>query len=176
MQFSHIAVIDSREYRNGDQLVAEIAEIRGVDGIEAMLMLIDEEDNDIAEIMLNRVEGDIRYFMAYEHAMIGSDGNAIERAGSWESSMPHPRFYGIFPRVLGRYLRDDPLIWLETAIHKMTGMPARRLGLSDHGVLREGAIADIVVFDPKTVSDVATFENPHLYPIGVPHVLVNANQ
>ena len=63
-----------------------------------------------------------------------------------------------------------------SSISLITGMPARRLGLSDHGVLREGAIADIVVFDPKTVSDVATFENPHLYPIGVPHVLVNANQ
>jgi len=87
--------------------------------------------------------------------------------------MPHPRFYGTFPRVLGRYVRDEPLISLETAIHKMTGMPARRLGLSDRGVLREGAIADIVVFDPATVIDVTTFEDPHRYPIGIPQVLVN---
>lgn len=153
--------------------LAEIAEMRGVDGIEAMLMLIDEEDNQVSEIMHNRVEGDIRYFMDYEHAMIGSDGNAIERAGIWESSMPHPRFYGTFPRVLGRYVRDEPLISLETAVHKMTGMPARRLGLSDRGVLREGAVADVVVFDPSTVIDLATFEDPHRYPAGIPHVLVN---
>jgi N-acyl-D-amino-acid deacylase len=123
--------------------------------------------------MHNRVEGDIRFFMAYEHAMIGSDGNAIERAGIWESSMPHPRFYGTFPRVLGRYVRDEPLISLEMAINKMTGMPDRRLGLTDRGVLRERAVADIVVFDPETVSDVTTFEDPHRYPVGMPHVLVN---
>jgi N-acyl-D-aspartate/D-glutamate deacylase len=171
----HVVATVASEKNRGlvGKTLAEIAEMRGVDGIEAMLMLIDEENNDVAEIMHNRVEGDIRYFMAYEHAMIGSDGNAIERAGIWESSMPHPRFYGTFPRVLGRYVRDEPLISLEMAINKMTGMPARRLGFPDRGVLREGAIADIVVFDPTTVSDVATFRNPHRYPVGMPHVLVN---
>ncbi|MCH7642189.1 MAG: D-aminoacylase [Chloroflexi bacterium] len=153
--------------------LAEIAGMRGVDGIEAMLMLIDEEDNEISEIMHNRVEGDIRFFMGYDHAMIGSDGRAIDRSGIWESSLPHPRFYGTFPRVLGRYVREKPLISLETAVHKMTGMPARRLGLSDRGLLREGAIADIVVFDPATVNDTATFKEPHRYAAGMPHVMVN---
>jgi N-acyl-D-aspartate/D-glutamate deacylase len=171
----HVVATVASEKNRGlvGKTLAEIAEMRNVDGIEAMLMLIDEEDNDVAEIMHNRVEGDIRFFMQYEHAMIGSDGNAIERAGTWEASMPHPRFYGTFPRVLGRYVRDEPLISIETAIHKMTGMPARRLGLSDRGTLREGAIADIVVFDPKTISDVATFEDPHRYPIGMSYVFVN---
>jgi N-acyl-D-amino-acid deacylase len=168
-----IATVASKE--NGDLIgksVAEIAEERGVDGIEVMLMLIDEEDNEISKVVHNRVEGDVRFFMEYEHAMIGSDGNAIEHAGAWESTMPHPRFYGTFPRVLGRYVRDEPLISLETAINKMTGMPAKRLGLSDRGVLKDGAVADIVVFDPSTVTDIATFEDPHRYPVGVPHVLV----
>jgi len=171
----HVVATVASEKNRGlvGKTLAEIAEMRNVDGIEAMLMLIDEEDNDVAEIMHNRVEGDIRFFMQYEHAMIGSDGNAIERAGTWEASMPHPRFYGTFPRVLGRYVRDEPLISIETAIHKMTGMPARRLGLSDRGTLREGAIADIVVFDPKTISDVAAFEDPHRYPIGMSYVFVN---
>ena len=169
-----VATVASEQNRElVGKTLAEIAEMRGVDGIEAMLMLIDEEDNEVAEIMHNRVEGDVRFFMAYDHAMIGSDGQAIARAGIWESSLPHPRFYGAFPRVLGRYVRDEPLISLETAVHKMTGMPARRLGLSDRGVLRAGAIADIVVFDPATVSDAATFEEPHRYPVGMPHVLVN---
>jgi N-acyl-D-amino-acid deacylase len=168
-----IATVASKE--NGDLIgksVAEIAEERGVDGIEVMLMLIDEEDNEISKVVHNRVEWDVRFFMEYEHAMIGSDGNAIEHAGAWESTMPHPRFYGTFPRVLGRYVRDEPLISLETAINKMTGMPAKRLGLSDRGVLKDGAVADIVVFDPSTVTDIATFEDPHRYPVGVPHVLV----
>jgi N-acyl-D-aspartate/D-glutamate deacylase len=74
--------------------------------------------------------------------------------------------------VLGRYVRDKPLLSLETAVHKMTGMPAARLGLRDRGVLREGAVADVVVFDPETVIDRATYENPHRYPAGVSHVLV----
>lgn len=171
----HVVATVASERNSGliGKTLAEIAEMRGVDGIEAMLMLIDEEDNQVSEIMHNRVEGDVRYFMEYEHAMIGSDGNAIERSGIWESSMPHPRFYGTFPRVLGRYVRDEPLISLETAVHKMTGMPARRLGLSDRGVLREGAVADVVVFDPAIVCDEATFEDSHRYPAGIPHVLVN---
>ncbi|MDP6821873.1 MAG: D-aminoacylase [Dehalococcoidia bacterium] len=171
----HVVATVAGEKNSGlvGKTLAEIAEMRGVDGIEAMLMLIDEEDNEISEIMHNRVEGDIRFFMAYENAMIGSDGNAIDHAGTWESSQPHPRFYGTFPRVLGRYVRDEPLISLETAVNKMTGMPAKRLGLSDRGVLHEGAIADIVVFDPASVSDVATFEDPHRYPDGMPHVFVS---
>jgi dihydroorotase/N-acyl-D-amino-acid deacylase len=101
--------------------------------------------------------------------MIASDG----RLSSPGDGHPHPRAYGTFPRVLGHYARDEHVITLEQAVHKMTGMPAARLGLSDRGVLREGAMADVVVFDPATITDRATFESPHQYATGIDYVLVN---
>ena len=85
---------------------------------------------------------------------------------------PHPRWYGTFPRVLGEYVRERGVLDLETAIHKMTSMPAQRIGLVERGEVREGWIADLVVFDPETVVDRATFEDPHQYPEGIPWVFV----
>lgn len=114
-------------------------------------------------------EGDVRRIMASPHTMIASDGR-LSRPGDGH---PHPRAYGTFPRVLGEYVRAQQVLSLETAIHKMTQMPAKRLGLTDRGVLREGAIADVVVFDPATVKDQATFTEPHQYAVGIPYVLVN---
>jgi N-acyl-D-amino-acid deacylase len=86
---------------------------------------------------------------------------------------PHPRSYGTFPRVLGRYARDSGLLSLEEAVWKMTGLPARRLGLTDRGVVRVGAKADLVVLDADRVADTATYEDPHRYPRGIEHVVVN---
>ena len=83
------------------------------------------------------------------------------------------RSYGTFPRVLGRYARDERVLSLESAVWKMTGLPAKRLGLADRGVVKAGAKADLVVFDPATVADRATFENPHQYATGIGHVVVN---
>ena len=114
-------------------------------------------------------EGDVRRIMASPHTMIASDGR-LSRPGDGH---PHPRAYGTFPRVLGEYVRTQQVLSLETAIHKMTQMPARRLGLADRGELREGAIADVVIFDPAVVRDQATFTEPHQYPLGIPYVLVN---
>jgi N-acyl-D-amino-acid deacylase len=107
--------------------------------------------------------------MRHPQTMIASDGR-LSRPGDGH---PHPRAYGTFPRVLGRYVRDEKVLTLEQAVNKMTGMPAARLGLRDRGVLRTGAYADVVVFDPARVADRATFEAPHQYPVGVEFVLVN---
>jgi N-acyl-D-amino-acid deacylase len=114
-------------------------------------------------------EGDVRRIMAHPQAMIASDGR-LAKPGD---GVPHPRAYGTFPRVLGRYVRETGLLTLESAVHKMSGQPAARLGLKDRGVLREGMLADVVVFDPATVSDRATFAAPHQYPVGIPYVFVN---
>jgi N-acyl-D-amino-acid deacylase len=105
--------------------------------------------------------------------MIGSDGSALAPYGELGEGKPHPRSYGTFARVLGEYTRERRLLSLPQAVHKMTGLPARRLGLKDRGVIRVGARADLVVFDPKRVADEATYEDPHRYPTGIEHVLVN---
>ncbi len=114
-------------------------------------------------------EGDVRRIMQSPHTMIASDGR-LSRPGDGH---PHPRAYGTFPRVLGEYVRTQKLLTLESAVHKMTQMPAQRLRLTDRGVLREGAVADVVIFDAATVKDQATFTEPHQYPLGIETVLVN---
>jgi dihydroorotase/N-acyl-D-amino-acid deacylase len=114
-------------------------------------------------------EADVRRIMAHPMTMIASDGRLV-RPGD---GVPHPRAYGTFPRVLGEYVRVQRVLTLETAVHKMTGMPARRLGLSDRGCLREGCAADVAVFNAATISDVGTYTDPHHYPIGVAYVVVN---
>jgi N-acyl-D-amino-acid deacylase len=111
--------------------------------------------------------------LAHPLAMICSDGSALAAEGPLASGSPHPRSFGTFPRVLGHYCRDRRVMQLETAIHKMTGMPAARLRLTGRGAVREGAFADLVAFDPATVADLATFERPHQYPAGIPWVIVN---
>lgn len=114
-------------------------------------------------------ERDVQRIMRHPMTMIASDG-ALARPGSGH---PHPRSYGTFPRVLGRYVREERVLTLEEAVHKMTGLPAARLGLEDRGRIAEGARADLVIFDPNTVGSPATFEAPHQYPTGIPFVIVN---
>ena len=118
-------------------------------------------------------EENTQAFLAHPLGMICSDGSALAASGPLASGTPHPRSFGTFPRVLGHYCRERHAMPLETAIHKMTAMPARRVGLDGRGLVAPGAFADIVVFDPTTVADTATFESPHRYPTGVVHVMVN---
>jgi N-acyl-D-amino-acid deacylase len=114
-------------------------------------------------------EGDVRRILAHPHTAVASDG----RLSTPGDGHPHPRAYGTFPRVLGHYVREERVLTLEAAVHKMSGMPAARMGLTDRGVLREGAHADLAIFDPATVADRATFQAPHQYPAGIPFVIVN---
>lgn len=114
-------------------------------------------------------EDDVRAIMAHPFTMIASDGRLVELG----DGHPHPRWYGTFPRVLGHYARDEGVITLPVAVRKMTALPAERIGLRDRGQLRQGWYADIVVFDPQTVADRATFEEPHQYPAGIEWVFVN---
>lgn len=113
-------------------------------------------------------ERDVRRIMAHPQTMIASDGR-LSRPGP---DVPHPRNYGTFPRVLGEYVRVQKVLTLENAVQKMTGMPARRLGLADRGCIREGCVADITVFDPATIADEGTFTEPHQYPVGIDWVFV----
>ena len=114
-------------------------------------------------------EQDLQRILRHPATMIGSDGEVP----IFGEANPHPRSYGTFVRVLGRYVRDLKTITLEDAVRKMSAFPAQRIGLADRGVLREGLKADIAIFDPATVADRATFEQPHQYAVGVAQVIVN---
>jgi N-acyl-D-amino-acid deacylase len=114
--------------------------------------------------------------MQHPEGMIGSDGCAVAPYGLTGTRKVHPRFYGTFPRVLGHYVREKQVLTLEQAVYKMTGLPARKLQLKDRGLLHKGYQADIVVFDETQIADTATFENPHQYPTGIHHVLVNGQR
>jgi N-acyl-D-amino-acid deacylase len=111
-------------------------------------------------------EDDIDELVRDKTALVGSDGNCVATYGIVSQGMPHPRFYGTFPRILGHYVRDRGVAALETAIHKMTGATARALKLKDRGLLREGYRADVTVFDPAEFRDQATYADPHRYPAG----------
>ncbi len=152
--------------------LAQVAELRKADPMDTLLDLIDEEDNHVGVVAHNRTEEDMRVFLTHPQSMIGSDGRAISPTGRWSVDKPHPRFYGTYPRILGRYVRDEPVVSLETAIYKMSGFPAARVGINDRGRIEEGLAADLVVFDPDTVIDRSTFEDPHNLAGGIPHVIV----
>jgi dihydroorotase/N-acyl-D-amino-acid deacylase len=114
-------------------------------------------------------EADVERIMRHPFTAIGSDGRLVEPG----DGHPHPRWSGTFPRVLARYVRERGVLTLEDAVRKMTGLPADRLRLTDRGRIAVDGAADIVVFDPATVADLATFEEPHQYPAGIPFVIVN---
>jgi N-acyl-D-amino-acid deacylase len=111
-------------------------------------------------------EGDVQTVMRHPTTMIGSDG--IPLCGK-----PHPRLYGTFARVLGHYARELGLFTMEDAVHRITAMPEQKFGLADRGVLRLGAYADLIIFDPATVIDPGTYNSPKRDPVGIPHVFVN---
>jgi N-acyl-D-amino-acid deacylase len=153
--------------------IAEIAAARGVDAVDAAFDLLVDEGGRGSMILFQLDERDVRRALVHPRVMIGSDGYALAPTGELADGKPHPRSYGTFPRVLGEYTREQRLLSLSQAIHKMTGMPARRLGLRDRGHIRVGAKADLVVFDAKRVADTATYEMPARYPEGIEHVIVN---
>ena len=153
--------------------VSEIVAPTGEDAFEFVKNLLIEENGDVGMVGFGMSEEEIRSVLTHPLVMIASDGGAAATYGPLSQSKPHPRWYGTFPRVLGKYCRDESFFELPTAVHKMTGMPAQRLGLKDRGKIDVGYAADVVVFNPDTVIDQADFLNPHQYPVGIDYVLVN---
>jgi len=135
-------------------------------GEEAANKLLRDYSGDILVAAFGMDEGDVRMVMAHSSTMIGTDG--LDRG-----SKPHPRAWGTYPRVLGKYVREEGVISLENAIYKMTNMPATKFGIANRGLIKEGYFADLVMFDPDTVIDNATYENSRVGPEGMPHVIVN---
>ncbi|HVC56428.1 MAG TPA: D-aminoacylase [Stellaceae bacterium] len=146
--------------------VGALAVERGVDPIDLVCDLL-IEDNGATRVLITSIsEADIRTIVGSPTALVGSDGNCVADYGIVAQGLPHPRFYGTFPRIIGQYVHDERLLPLETAIHKMTGGPARALRLRDRGLLAEGYRADVTMFDPDDFRDLASYAEPHRYPSG----------
>jgi N-acyl-D-amino-acid deacylase len=155
--------------------VSEIAQAQGKGPIDATLDLLLAHGGRVSSVNFGMCEEDMEFVLSHPLAAVGSDASSISAVNGKLYGKPHPRGYGTFPRVLGQLARDKGLMPLHEALRKMTSEPARRLGLPDRGVLREGAWADVVVFDPATIGDQATYQDPHRFPDGIAYVFVNGD-
>ncbi len=151
----------------------EIARLRSEDPVETLFNLLIEDKGQVGAIYFSQNEEDMKVAMRQPWVSVNTDFNAAATDGPLSRSKVHPRSYGSFPRILGRYVREQRILSLEEAIRKMTSLPAQRVGLRDRGLLRPGMSADVVVFDAEKVIDNATYENPHQYSDGMHYVIVN---
>jgi N-acyl-D-amino-acid deacylase len=155
------------------EIIEDIAKEKGLDPFEFVFNLLIEEKASVSIVLFTMCEEDMRYVLSHRLSMIGSDSSARAPYGVLGKGKPHPRTYGTFPRILGRYVKKEGILTMENAIRKMTSLPAQKLKLRDRGLIREDMWADIVIIDPKRVADQATYQNPHRYPEGIKYVLVN---
>ena len=170
--WDRIVVESTADHRWNGRDLAAIAATMEVTPADAMFrLLLDEPETAVIGHAMH--EDDVRAIVARPDVMVASDASAMSPEGPLGAFPVHPRNYGTFPRILGRYVRDEGMLSLETAIRTMTSLPADRFGLAGRGRIAEGALADLVLLDPATVADTATFERPHAYPVGVDVVVVN---
>jgi len=151
--------------------VQELADMKGVDPYDFAFDLLTEEDTRVSIVVFSISEEDAMYVMKHPLTMIASDSSSV--SPEREKGKPHPRTYGNAVQFLGTYVRDKELMPLEQGIRKLTSFPAQKLGLKDRGIIKEGMASDLVAFDPATISNNATYEDPQRYPTGVHYVLVN---
>jgi N-acyl-D-aspartate/D-glutamate deacylase len=156
--------------------LAEAAKLRGEDPIDTVMNLVLEDRSRVGTVYFMIAEDNIRKQIVLPWVSFGSDEASMAPELPFTKSSAHPRAYGNFARVLGKYVRDDRVLTLPDAIRKLSGLAATNLELDRRGFLKEGMFADIVVFDPAKIADRATFENPHQYAVGVRHVFVNGSQ
>jgi N-acyl-D-amino-acid deacylase len=156
--------------------LTEIGRQMGKDPRDALMDLVIADHGESYCIIAIMDEADVRAALAHPLVSIDTDSGARAEDGPLSDSKSHPRGWGTFPRILGKYVREEKLLTLEEAIRKMTSRAAARVGLHDRGILRAGMAADITVFDAATIRDVATYENPNRYSVGVRHVFVNGEQ
>ncbi len=145
--------------------VADVMTETGHDALDVICDLLLAEDLGVSQVTSGPAPDSLPLFVAHPVGMVGTDSTFL-------GEKPSPRTYGSFPRILGQFVRDEALLSLEEAVRKMTSAPAARLGLRDRGVIRDGAVADLVVFDPATVRSMATYDDPRRYPVGIDEVVV----
>jgi N-acyl-D-aspartate/D-glutamate deacylase len=171
-----IIVAEVRNQKNRQfegKSVAEIATQTHKRPADVVFDLILDDGGPVSAVYFQMSEEDVRYAMRMPWLSIGSDGEAVRPDGILGRGKPHPRWYGTFPRILGKYVREEKVLTLEDAVRKMTSLNAAKLGIEDRGLLQQGKLADITIFDAGRVIDKATFENPHQYPVGIEYVVVN---
>jgi N-acyl-D-aspartate/D-glutamate deacylase len=156
----------------GKRMNEVIREI-GKPPLEVLFELLEANRGSVPTVYFHHAEEDMRYALRQPFVSIGSDGTAVKTEGPLARGNPHPRYYGTFPRVLGRYVREEKVLSLEEAVRKMTSANAAKIRIYDRGMLRPGQWADVTVFDASKIIDHATFEKPHQYSTGVEYVLVN---
>jgi N-acyl-D-amino-acid deacylase len=161
----------NRDYEG--RYVADLAAEAGKSAYNWIFDTLLETELDVSMITFMMSEDNRRMELRHPAMMIGTDGSGRATEGPLAKGVPHPRSYGTYPRVLGRYVREQGVISLEEAIWKMSGFPAQKLRWTDRGLVKKGYKADLVILDPNTVADRATYEAPHQYPVGIPHVIVN---
>ncbi|MFX0119953.1 MAG: amidohydrolase family protein [Candidatus Hodarchaeota archaeon] len=170
----YISAVKTQKWKEVEgKSITEISKIKNSDEFTTLFNLILEEKGEVSILIESMGEDDILRIMTGTYTMVGTDGWGVAPTGILSYGKPHPRFYGTYPRILGKYVREEKLLTLEDAIRRMTSFPAQRLGLKDRGLIKEGMAADVVVFDKNTVIDKATFKNPHRFPVGIKHVIVN---
>ena len=170
------------EFKNPDlrkyigKTLAEVAKLQGKSPEETAMDLVIEDGSRVEAIYKLMSEENVRKKIRLPYMSFGSDGASMAAEGVFLQKKPHPRGYGNFARLLGKYVREEKLIPLEAAIHKLTALTANKLSIRNRGSLAPGYFADIVIFNPEIIRDNATFENPHQYASGVAHVIVNGVQ
>lgn len=153
--------------------MADVIKARGGDPINVLFDVLIEEGGSVGTVYFHHSEQDMQFAMKQDFTSIGSDGSAMSPEGPRGNTRPHPRSYGTFPRVLGRYVRELKVVTLPEAVKKMTSMNAAKINIADRGTVKVGNWADVAIFDPATVADKADYVNPHQYPVGIPYVIVN---
>jgi N-acyl-D-amino-acid deacylase len=166
---------DSLKYLTGKS-IAEVARLRGTSPEEVAMDLVVQDNSEVGTVYFLMSEENVKRQIALPWMSFGSDAASLAAEGVFLEANPHPRAYGNFARLLGKYVREEKATSLEDAIHRLTSFPAENLGLERRGALRPGYFADVVVFDPATIADLATYEQPHQYATGVRDVFVNGTQ
>jgi N-acyl-D-amino-acid deacylase len=156
--------------------LAEVARMRGKDPIETIMDLVSEDRSRVGTVYFMMDEQNVEKQIRQPWVSFGSDAASMAPEGVFLKSSTHPRAYGNFARLLGKYVREEKVISLAEAVRRLSGLPATNLGLDHRGFIKEGMFADVAVFDPQTIADRATFEQPHQYSVGVKHVFVNGVQ
>ena len=153
--------------------LAQISQMTGKAPADTVWDLLLAEGGSVPAVYFLMSEEDVKYLMGLPWVSFGSDGTAVRPDGPLGEGKPHPRWYGTFPRILGKYVREEQVLPLESAVRKMTALNAEKVGIADRGLIAPGMKADLAVFNPETVSDRATFEQPHQFSVGIDYVVVN---